>query len=59
MIARTTILNDNYGTDTAPTEESDKGVMVSPFDEKMKQEITNKIRQIAETAEEVLKQLRK
>ena len=59
MIARTTILNDNYGTDTAPTEESDKGVMVSPFDDKVKQEITSKIRQIAETAEEVLKQLRK
>ena len=58
MIARTTILNDNYGGgDEAPKEEPSTGK--SGVDDKTKEELASKVKQIAATAEEVLNQLGK
>ena len=57
MIARTTILNETYGTDEAPKEESEKVTPV--IDEKAKEDLASKVKQIAATAEEVLSSLGK
>eukprot|EP00486_Rosalina_sp_Unknown_P008993 CAMPEP_0201591926 /NCGR_PEP_ID=MMETSP0190_2-20130828/189964_1 /ASSEMBLY_ACC=CAM_ASM_000263 /TAXON_ID=37353 /ORGANISM="Rosalina sp." /LENGTH=464 /DNA_ID=CAMNT_0048050465 /DNA_START=11 /DNA_END=1403 /DNA_ORIENTATION=+ len=56
MIARTTILNDKYGSDEAPKEETEKisEESVNAIDSKTKEELASKVKQIAVAAEEVL-----
>jgi len=61
MIARTTILNDKYGSDEAPKEETEKisEESVNAIDDKTKEELASKVKQIAVAAEEVLNTLGK
>lgn len=59
MIARTTILNATYGVDEAPKEDAEKVSNAEAFDDKTKEELASKVKQIAVAAEEVLTQLAK